>query len=190
MNGYLFPKEDIGVLTKLAFQLISNGKLTLVARNAASMGRLTAKNLLASESVVGYASLLENILMLPSEVSIPQVAKEIPVEFKAKWQWRYFEYITDIRSPNRTGRIYELLSKVEKQFNRTRKENSRGLITTNDTYLYDIWEEQKYVDIANMRKRREDEEVSDFGLFLYCNPEHKKTSRLKVTYSEITAVEG
>ncbi|KAI3444470.1 hypothetical protein Pfo_001135 [Paulownia fortunei] len=161
VDGYLFPKEDIGVLTEIMFQLVSNGKLSLLARNAASIGKRTAKNLMVSESVEGYASLLENILMLPSEVSIPQAAKEIPIKLKAEWQWHHFEAITDACSPNKTGRIDKLIDKVEKQFNHTHKENSMGLITTNDTFLYSIWEEQKYVDMANMRKRREDEELKD-----------------------------
>lgn len=163
MNGYLFPKEDIGVLTEIMFQLVSNGKHSLLARNAASISKRTAKNLMVSESVEGYASLLENMLMLPSEVAVSHAAKEIPTELKAEWQWHHFEAITDGQSPNKSARIHKSLDKVEKQFNTTHKENSLASIPTNDTFLYGIWEEQKYVDMANMRKRRQDEEVGDFG---------------------------
>lgn len=37
-----------------------------------------AENLMVSESVKGYALLLENIAMLPSEVALSQTANEIP----------------------------------------------------------------------------------------------------------------
>ncbi|KAL0397960.1 UNVERIFIED_CONTAM: hypothetical protein Scaly_0244400 [Sesamum calycinum] len=158
VNGYIFPKEDIGVLTQIMSQLVSNGRLSLSAQDAASSGKHAAKNLMVSESVEGYALLLENILALPSEVSISQAAKQIPVELKVEWQWHHFEAIKDAHSPNETRRIYKFLDKVEKQFNHTFKEHPVALYTINDTFLYGIWEEQKYVDMVNMRKRREDEE--------------------------------
>ncbi|PIN26547.1 hypothetical protein CDL12_00683 [Handroanthus impetiginosus] len=161
VNGYLFPKKYIGVLTEIVFQLISNGKLSPLARNVASIGKRTAKNLMVSESVEGYASLLENVLVLPSEVAVPWGAKEIPMELKSQWQWHHFEALADAPSGNKTGRIHKLLDKVEKQLNRTHKENSMALVTSNETFFYSIWEEQKYVDMVNMRKRREDEELKD-----------------------------
>ncbi|KAL7121473.1 hypothetical protein ACP275_02G184300 [Erythranthe tilingii] len=151
VNGYLFPKENITVLTQIMFRLFSKGEFADLARNAAPIGKIVAKNLMVSESVDGYASLLENILLIPSE--------KIPVEWKSEWKWRYFEAITNAVSPNR---INKLLDKVERQFNRTRKENSVDfLITRNDTSLYTIWEEQKHVDFDNVRKRREDDELKD-----------------------------
>ncbi|EYU32192.1 hypothetical protein ABFS82_02G169700 [Erythranthe guttata] len=151
VNGYLFPKENITVLTQIMFRLFSKGEFADLARNAASIGKFVAKNLMVSESVDGYASLLENILLIPSE--------KIPVEWKSKWKWRYFEAITNAVSPNR---INELLDKVERQFNRTHKENSVDFfITRNDRSLYTIWEEQKHVDFDNVRKRREDDELKD-----------------------------
>lgn len=156
----------MGVLTKIMSQLLSNGKLSLLAHNAATVAKRTARNLMVSESVEGYASLLENILVPPSEVADTRAAKEIPTELKAEWQWRHFEDITDARSPNESGRIHKSLDKIEKQFTRTHKDKSLDFITMNDTFIYEIWEEQKYVDIAAMRKRREDEEVSDFGCTL------------------------
>lgn len=148
------------VLTDIMSQLVSNGKLSLLARNAASIAKRTAKNLMVSESVEGYASLLENILVPPSEVAVSRAAIQIPTDFKDEWQWRHFEAI-DARSPEKSGKIYKSLDKMEKEFIRTHKDNSPDLITMNNTFSYEIWEEQKYVDIATMRKRREDEEVSD-----------------------------
>lgn len=151
------------VLTQIMFQMVSNGKLSLIAQNAASVGKLTAKNLMVSETVEEYALLLENILTLPSEVAVPLVAKNIPMKLKAEWRWHPFETITNTHSPSKTSTKYIL--EIEKQLNHTDGENSEALNPSNDTLLYTIWEQQKYIDMANMRKRREDEEVSDF-LFL------------------------
>ncbi|KAG8391895.1 hypothetical protein BUALT_Bualt01G0234500 [Buddleja alternifolia] len=161
VNGYLFPKDDIRVLTQIMFQMVSNGKLSLLARNVASIGKHTAKNLMVSESVEGYASLLENILMLPSEVASSKAAKDIPVKLKAEWQWHYFEAIADSHSPNITGRTNKYLDRVEKQYNHSDMEKPMASIATDDTFLYSISEEQKYVDMLYMRKRREDEELKD-----------------------------
>ncbi|KAI3449229.1 hypothetical protein Pfo_005894 [Paulownia fortunei] len=159
VNGYLFPKEDMRVLTQIMFQMVSNGKLSLTAHNVASIGKRTAKNLMVSESVEGYASLLENILTLPSEVAVPKAAKNIPMKLKAEWQWHLFEASADTHSLNKTR--MKFIDKVERQFNHTHGENPMALIAPNDTFLYTIWEEQKYIDMVNMRKRREDEELKD-----------------------------
>ncbi|XP_057780368.1 uncharacterized protein LOC130998945 isoform X2 [Salvia miltiorrhiza] len=163
VNGFIFPKEDTEKLTEIMFRLVSNGKLSPLAHNAALIAKRTARNLMVSESVKGYASLLENILMLPSEVASPRAAREIPMELRTKWLWHYFEPFRDANSSNKSGRICKYLDEVEKQLNRTRKEklNSHGLITTNNTFMLAIWEEQKYFDMAYMRKRREDEEFKD-----------------------------
>lgn len=164
MNGFLFPKEDTKVLTEIVFRLVSNGKLSPLARNAALIAKRTAKNLMVSETLEGYASLLENVLILPSEVAAPCAARDIPTELKTKWLWHHFEPFRDANSSSNSRKICKSLDEVEKQLNRSRKgnENSHALITTNDTNLHAIWEEQRYVDMAYIRKRREDEEVSDF----------------------------
>lgn len=154
------------------FRLVSNGKLTPLARNAALIAKRTAKNLLVSDSVEGYASLLENILMLPSEVAASRASREIPREFKTKWLWHHFEPFRDANSPSYSGRINNSLDKVEKQLNRTYKEkqNTRIFDTTNGTIMYAIWEDQKSVDMAYVRKRREDDEVSHFALLFLPSP--------------------
>lgn len=143
--------------------MVSNGRLSPIAHNAASIGKATAKNFMVPENVEGYASLLESILELPSEVAVPQAAKNIPTKLKAEWQWHLFEAIADTNS-NKTSTNF--LGKVEKQFNRTSGENSMDLTGPNDTFLYTIWEEQKFIDMVNTRKRKEDEEVSEFSIFL------------------------
>ncbi|KAK4415888.1 hypothetical protein Salat_2696200 [Sesamum alatum] len=129
VNGYLFPKEDPRVLTQIMSQMVSNGKLSLIAHNAASIGKL------------------------------PQAAKDIPLKLKAEWQWHLFEGIGDSRPPNKTKTKF--LDKIEKQLNHTNGEYSTALTASNETFVYAIWEDQKYADIASMKKRREDEELKD-----------------------------
>ncbi|KAG6400436.1 hypothetical protein SASPL_137267 [Salvia splendens] len=159
VNGYLFPKDDMRALIRILLQVVSNGKLSVSARNVASTGKHTAKNLMVSESVDGYASLLENILTLPSEVALPLAVKSIPNKLKTEWRWSLFEAISDTHSPSKDG--VESIDKIEKLFNHTNGENSVSLISPNETFLYSIWEEQKNMDIAYMRKNREDAELKD-----------------------------
>lgn len=139
-------------------QLVSKGSLSSLARNIASMGRHTAKNMMVLESVEGYASLIENILNLPSEVASPRPVSEIPSNIKTEWQWQFFESIADRKYVNRTSRIYNFLHKVEYRWNRTPKESS-AYIQTNDTFLYSIWAEERSIQTAIAKKRREDSEV-------------------------------
>ncbi|CAI9270571.1 unnamed protein product [Lactuca saligna] len=95
VNGLLFPKENIKALTQITLQVVSKGKLSSLATNIASTGEDTAKNMMALDSIEGYASLIENILHLPSEVASPREISEIPSDIKTKWQWHLFEAIED-----------------------------------------------------------------------------------------------
>ncbi|XP_051132586.1 uncharacterized protein LOC127252454 isoform X2 [Andrographis paniculata] len=158
VNGFLFPKDDIVALTQIMFQMFSNGKLSAIADNAATIAKHTAKNLMVSESVGGYALLLENILVLPSEVAAPRSREGIPQKLKEEWQWHLFDGIADTRPPNKS--TVGFLEKFEKQFNHYAEPVS-ALISLNDSFVYAIWEDQKYIDTITMKKRREEEELKD-----------------------------
>lgn len=166
MNGYLFSKDNPRGLSQIMMQVVSNGKLSLLARKTAGIGKHTAKNLMVSETIEGYALLLENILKLPSEVADVRNVTDIPANMKAKWLWHHFEAIRDSNFRNGTRSVSRYLDEVERKWNHTHKENSVSLTVTNDNFVYSIWEQQKLIDIFNLRKRREDEEVS--ALFLVC----------------------
>lgn len=139
-------------------QLVSKGRLSSLARDIASKGKHTAKNMMVMESVEGYASLIENVINLPSEVASPKAVSEIPSNIKTEWQWRFFKAVADRKYVNRTSRVYHFLNKVENRRNRTLKESSAG-IQTNETFLYSIWAEEKSLQTAVAKKRREDGEV-------------------------------
>ncbi|OAY62221.1 uncharacterized protein LOC110614988 isoform X2 [Manihot esculenta] len=161
VNGFLFPREKIRVLTHIILQLILNGKLSPVARNIASVGKGTARNLMVAETVEGYASLLEKIIRLPSEVALPEAFVEIPSKLKEEWRWHLFGAFSKSAYEERTLRISRSLDKIEEQWNRTQRESSRSITSIDESFLYDIWKEEKDNEILNARKRREEEELKD-----------------------------
>ncbi|XP_057462590.1 uncharacterized protein LOC130752763 isoform X4 [Actinidia eriantha] len=158
VNGYLFPKENIRVLTQTILEVVSNGKLSPLARNIASIGKRTAKNLLVLEAIEGYASLVENVLKLPSEVKTSKAVTEIPSKLKEEWQWQLFESVSDSTYANRTLRSHKFFEEIEKMWNRTQTQ-SYGAV--DETFLYSIWEEENFIEMANTRKRREEELLKD-----------------------------
>ncbi|XP_057980829.1 uncharacterized protein LOC131166364 [Malania oleifera] len=160
VNGYLFPKENVSALTQIVLQVISKGTLSPLARNIASIGKSTAKNLMVLETVEGYALLLENVLKFPSEVAPPKAASEIHPKLKKEWQWHLFEEFT-VSNVNRTLQTIRFLDKVEKQWNGSRAKSSGDLTTKDETFFYSIWEEENFIEMAKARKRREEELLKD-----------------------------
>ncbi|KAL5792306.1 hypothetical protein ACOSP7_000900 [Xanthoceras sorbifolium] len=161
VNGYLFPKENIRILTQIILQVISKGKLSPLARNIASIGRGTVKNLMVWETIEGYALLLENVLKLPSEVALPKAIKELSPKLKEEWQWHLFETFLNSTYEDRTLRSDRFLNQVEEQWNQTQRESYGTMPATDDSFLYAIWEEEKSTVTFNTRKRKEEEELKD-----------------------------
>ncbi|XP_044502767.1 uncharacterized protein LOC123223595 isoform X2 [Mangifera indica] len=161
VNGYLFPKEKLEVLTQIILQVIAKGKLSPLARNIASVGRGTVKNLMVLETIEGYALLLETVLKLPSEVAMPKTIKELPAKFKEEWRWQLFETFLNSSCEERTDRTDRFLKQVERQWNLTQRESYHSMSVTDDSFSYEISEEEKSLRIFNMRKRREEEELKD-----------------------------
>ncbi|KAG7990513.1 hypothetical protein I3843_02G029600 [Carya illinoinensis] len=161
VNGFLFPKENSRALTKVIKQVFLKGKVSPLARNGASLGRSTARNLMVSEAVEGYASLLVNVLKLPSEVASPKDVAEIPPKLKEKWQWNLFEALSNSTYVDITSRSYTFLDKFEQQWNHTQRERSSAINAANELFLYSIWEDEKSIEMVNARKRREEEELKD-----------------------------
>ncbi|GAB4861658.1 hypothetical protein Ancab_036910 [Ancistrocladus abbreviatus] len=161
VNAYVFPKEDIKVLTKIMLQVFTKENLSPLARNVASMGKETAKNLKVGEAVEGYASLLEQILKFPSEVTPPKPVAEIPSKNQEEWPRNVFKLISHVAYRNRTSSSYVFLDKIEQYWNRTQIETATTKISMEEPFLYSIWEEEKDTQMANARKRREEEELKD-----------------------------
>jgi len=54
--------------------------------------------------------------------------------------------------------VYLLLDKVEDQRNHTQKEISSKINAMDNSFPYSIWEEEKSIEVAASRKRREEQE--------------------------------
>jgi hypothetical protein len=159
VNGYLFPKENLKALTQIVLQAISKGTLSPLARNIASIGKSTSKNLMVLETIEGYATLLENVLKLPSEVALPKAVPEIPPKLKKEWCWNLFKAFLNSTHEDVTLKSYRYLNKVEEQWNHEQGESTGSIAATDDSFSYDIWVEEKNILMLNTRKRREEEEV-------------------------------
>ncbi|KAL8172514.1 hypothetical protein V2J09_024318 [Rumex salicifolius] len=157
VNGFLFPKENIQALTEIVSQVVSGGKLTPLAQNVASKGKEIAKNLMVSDAVVGYASLLESMLRLPSEVAPPKASSEIPLKNKKEWQWDIFKTIYGAVYKNRTLSSSIYLEKIEHQ----NQSQAKSTMEEDESFMYRIWEEEKETQMVHSRKRIEDEELKD-----------------------------
>lgn len=168
MNGYLFPRENIRVLSQIILQVIPKGKLSPLSRNIALLGKRTAKSLMVAETVEGYASLLENVLKLPSEVSQPKAASEITPKWKEKWLWSLFEAVSNSSYLDRNLRSYTFLDAFEEQYNHTEQQKLNSITGTNYSFIYSIWEEEKNAEMANMKRRKEGEMVSNVVGFFVC----------------------
>ena len=154
-------------MTQIILQVISKGKLSPLAHNIASIGRGTVKNLMVQETVEGYALLLENVLKLPSEVASPKAVTELPSKFKEEWQWNLFE---DLLNSTFEDRSSKFLNKLEEQWNHPRREKFGSLIAMNDSFSYEIWEEEKKMHSINTKRRREEQEVRII-LEIICYPQ-------------------
>uniref|UniRef100_A0A1D1Z063 D-inositol 3-phosphate glycosyltransferase n=1 Tax=Anthurium amnicola TaxID=1678845 RepID=A0A1D1Z063_9ARAE len=160
VNGYLFSKKDIGMMTQILSHVISNGKLSPLAQNVGSLAGVHAKNFMVSETVEGYASLLEHVVNLPSEFASPKTVADIPMKLKEEWQWNLFENLTYTNDLNKDRRIYAILDKLEGQWNVTRIESSANTTRMIDEAFAPIdWGEEKLIEMVNARKRLEEEEL-------------------------------
>ncbi|XP_020098703.1 uncharacterized protein LOC109717365 [Ananas comosus] len=161
VNGYLFPKENVGMLTQALLQAVSNGKLSLFAQRVASIGKAHARNLLASESIEGYAVVLENVIKLPSEFASPRTFKEIPSGLKEQWQWNLFENITDIERLNSSFSSYRILDRLEELLRSQMNNSANTTSNLDEAFSSMAWEEAKKIEMANARRRVEEEELKD-----------------------------
>lgn len=147
----------MGALSQILSQIISSGTVAPLAGDVASMGKSFAKNLMVAKTLEGYTSLLENVLKLPPEVSNPKSFTEIPVRLKEEWQWTLFSEITDLQYLNRIFSSYRFLEKVECLWNQYQANRTT---IVQEAFSITDWEDERAIQMANVRKRREEEEVS------------------------------
>uniref|UniRef100_A0A0E0C4S5 Glycosyl transferase family 1 domain-containing protein n=1 Tax=Oryza meridionalis TaxID=40149 RepID=A0A0E0C4S5_9ORYZ len=162
MNALLFPSKNIGKLTQVLLQAVSNGKISVLGQKIASAGKVHAKNLMASETIEGYAVLLENVIKFPAEVLTPLTAGEIPVALKQEWKWHLFEDVKHLYHMNGTLAGYNILQKLEEKWRSNQMEDHhRNASKIDDTFSLMAWEEERADEIANIKKRLEEEELKE-----------------------------
>ncbi|XP_020573840.1 uncharacterized protein LOC110020175 [Phalaenopsis equestris] len=160
VNGFLYPKGNVGKLMQLLRRAISNGELSYLAKQIALVGQRQARNLMVSETIQGYSWLLENVLLFPSDISLPKAITEIPSKMKEEWQWHLFQNLSALDNLNEKRRKYEFLDKLE--WNQTHTEadantNSR----LDESFSFINWKEEKMIEAVNVRKRLEEEELKN-----------------------------
>lgn len=93
VHGIFFPKHNPDALLKAFSLLISSGKLSRYAQTVASSGRRLAKNIMASECIMGYARLLESVLYFPSDAFLPGPISQLHL---GAWEWNLFQKEIDL----------------------------------------------------------------------------------------------
>ncbi|KAJ4952515.1 hypothetical protein NE237_029347 [Protea cynaroides] len=161
VNGFLFPKDKIKVLTRVLFQAVSKGKLSPLAQNVGLIAKGLARNWIVSETIEGYASLLEKVIKFPSEVVHPKDIAEVPPRLKKEWQWHLFEDIVGPKYSNTSYRSYSFLDKAEEHWKQTQTETSDARSSVDDSFSYGDWIKERDIEMVNARKRREEEELKD-----------------------------
>ncbi|XP_020517679.1 uncharacterized protein LOC18425470 isoform X2 [Amborella trichopoda] len=161
VNGFLFPKENIRVITQILRQALSNGKLSPLAKNVGSIGKGNARNLMASDAVKGYADLLQNVLKLSSEVMLPKTISEIPQNLE-EWQWNLVEDMESLIYWNKSTNGSDFLYHIEELYYRDVVEGSNNTSKVIDqVFSLTDWEEEKSIEMVNAKRRREEEQLKD-----------------------------
>ncbi|PRQ56452.1 putative glycosyl transferase, family 1 [Rosa chinensis] len=167
VHTVFFPRHDPDALLKAFSQMISNGKLSKFARTVASSGRLIAMNLLASESITGYARLLESVLNFPSDALLPGPFSQLQ---QGTWEWNLFGSEIDYG----TGNINEnqasvenssVIHSLEQEFSgfsystNTSENGTENLARDNPTQL--DWDVLREIELSEEYERLEMEELAE-----------------------------
>lgn len=148
------------MLAQVLLQAVSNGKVSISGQKIASAGKAHAKNLMASETIEGYAVLLENVVKFPTDALHPLTVDDIPLALKKEWKWHLFEDVKHLHHMNTSLSSYKILKKLEQEWHRNQMENS-SLSTTkiSDTFSAIAWEEQRANEVMDIKRKMEEDEV-------------------------------
>ncbi|KAL6842762.1 hypothetical protein ACP4OV_027606 [Aristida adscensionis] len=162
VNGLLFPRKNIGMLTHVLRQAVSNGKLSVSGQKIATAGKAHAKNLMASETIEGYALLLENVIKFPADVLSPLTPGEIPLALKQEWKWHLFEDLKHLNRLNESSAGYKILQKLEEEWHSNQMGHPpESASKTNEAFSAIVWEEQRANEIMDIKRKMEENELKD-----------------------------
>ncbi|KAJ7974974.1 Glycosyl transferase, family 1 [Quillaja saponaria] len=196
VHGIFFPKHNPDALLRAFSLLISNGKLSKFAQTVASSGRLLAKNMLASESITGFARLLENVLNFPSDALLPGPVSLLQ---HGSWEWNLFKYEDDLSmpkgNPDTSTKEFSIIYALEKEFMILNGSTSTSIsengteVSTEDVPTELDWDVLREIERSEESERLEMEELEermdkDTGVWddLYRNA--RKSEKLKFEANE------
>ncbi|VAH61844.1 unnamed protein product [Triticum turgidum subsp. durum] len=160
INGLLFPRKNIAMLSQVLLQVVSNGELSDLGKNIASVGKARAKDLMASETIEGYAVLLENVIKFPSETLTPLSAGEIPLPLKQEWKWHLFEDVKNLYNVNESLADCKMLQKMD--WHRNRKDDPHSITPKIDeTFSAIAWKEERANGIMSAKMKLEEEYLKE-----------------------------
>ncbi|VAH77664.1 unnamed protein product [Triticum turgidum subsp. durum] len=160
INGLLFPRKNIAMLSQVLLQVVSNGELSDLGKNIASVGKARAKDLMASEAIEGYAVLLENVIKFPSETLTPLTAGEIPLPLKQEWKWHLFEGVEHLYNVNESLADCKMLQKMD--WHRNRKDDPHSITPKIDeTFSAIAWREERANGIMSAKMKLEEEYLKE-----------------------------
>uniref|UniRef100_A0ACD5VEY5 Uncharacterized protein n=1 Tax=Avena sativa TaxID=4498 RepID=A0ACD5VEY5_AVESA len=161
INGLLFPRKNVPMLTEVLLQAVSNGELSVQGQKVASVGKARAKDLMASEAIEGYAVLLENVLKFPAEVLTPLTSGEIPLALKQEWKWHLFEDVKHLYHMNESLNDCKILQKIE-DWHTSQKDDPRSTTQKIDEAFSAIaWNEERANEIMSTKMKLEEEELKE-----------------------------
>eukprot|EP01018_Ginkgo_biloba_P037807 Gb_27708 [translate_table: standard] len=165
-NGVLFPIGDVSIITKAVSLAISNGRLSPLAQKLALAGKEHARDLMASDAIVGYAAIIENVLQFPSESVLPRPASEIPEKVKTGWQWQLLMDSTEskVESLHHGLKKSSVVFQVEELW-RIRRHMAEFVSNSSnkedETFSLPEWDEERANEMAEHVERREAEELEE-----------------------------
>ncbi|KAK9283587.1 hypothetical protein L1049_011836 [Liquidambar formosana] len=170
VHGIIFPKHNPDALMRAFSILISNGKLSKFAQAVAISGRMLAKNMLASECIIGYAKLLENVVNFPSDALLPGPISQLQ---QNAWEWSLFRKeieqstsdMPNIDGKNTSMRKYSVVYYLEEDLtnlfdSKNISENETGIMAQDIPTELD-WDILTEIEISEDFERRELEELEE-----------------------------
>ncbi|KAK8653419.1 hypothetical protein V6N13_127421 [Hibiscus sabdariffa] len=178
-----FQKHQPGDLLRVFALFISNGRVSSFAQTVASSGRLLSKNILASECITGYASLLENLLNFPSDVLLPASVSEL---LQGSWEWNLFRKEMEHGNVNVSG-DFNVVYLLEEEFTKHvtgmpkkgNKIQNQDILTEQDlNTMAEIENFENYERLGNEEVNERMERIPGVWTKIYRNA--RKSDKLKV----------
>uniref|UniRef100_A0ACD5VME3 Uncharacterized protein n=1 Tax=Avena sativa TaxID=4498 RepID=A0ACD5VME3_AVESA len=161
INGLLFPRKNVPMLTQVLLQAVSNGELSVLGQKVASVGKAHAKDLMASEAIEGYVVLLENVLKLPAEALTPLTSGEIPLALKKEWKWHLFEDVKHLYHMNESLNDCEIFQKIEDWPTSRKDDPPSSTQKIDEAFSVIAWNEERANEIMSTKMKLEEEELKE-----------------------------